>query len=387
MSAWTLFPVLTRSTSISGTKSFHPANWWRFEVCAISTGGPVSNTGIGLAKQGMKVAFMAKIGSDEFGRLTLERLKEWADVKGLAISETEHSSYTVAIAPTGIDRIFFHHPGTNNTFSADDINYDLCESSKIFHLGYPPLMKSLFERDGEQLEAIFKRVKEHGATTSMDMALPDPNSEAGQVDWEKILKRILPHVDICHPSAEEALFMADRSKWKAVREKAAGGDLLDQLEGRDYSELSQKFLDWGAAMVTHKSGHRGFYLRTAGKEKLEKMGAAVPDSMEEWSNRELWAPAYRVDRIASATGSGDSSLAGFTTAYLKGLSPEECVAAGNALGYQNLQELDAISGIGDWEATQKIMAEKSLPRHEIRLSDGWSEDKEIPLAYGPNDKK
>ena len=365
---------------------FSPGKLVEVQKVAISTGGPVSNTGIGIAKMGMKVSFMAKIGGDDLGQLTLELLKKWAGVEGLSVSEKESSSYTVAIAPTGIDRIFFHDPGTNHTFCADDIDYGLCEKAKLFHLGYPPLMRTLYENDGKQLAEIFRRVKERGITTSLDMALPDPKSKAGQADWRKILENTLPYVDIFHPSAEEALFMADREKWQHLRTQAGTKDLLDLLTGKDYSDLSDLILEWGPAMVTHKSGHRGFYLRTASSEKISKIGSAKPDNIDAWSNREMWAPAYREDRIASATGSGDSSLAGFSTAFLKRESPERCVAAGNALGYQNIQALDAISGILDWEATLEIMDNATLPRHEIHTGEGWRYNENARIAIGPNDR-
>jgi len=366
---------------------FSPGKLVEVEAAAISTGGPVSNTGIGLAKLGMRVSFMAKIGRDEFGQLTVERLKQWAGVEGLSRSEAGHSSYTVAIAPPGIDRIFFHSPGTNHTFSADDVDYALCARARLFHLGYPPLMRSLYVNDGEQLMEIFRRVKEQGTTTSLDMALPDPRSEAGQINWAKVLQRALPYVDIFHPSAEEALFMAQPEKCNRLRSQAAGRDVLDMLWGRDYTDLSNLLLSWGPAMVTLKSGHRGFYLRTGKRERLESLGSALPARLEEWVERELWSPAYRLESIASATGSGDSSLAGFAAAFLQGESPEQCIAAANALGYQNLHALDAVSGIKDWPETLRIMADRSLPRYPMPKEEGWRADEEAMLLYGPEDSK
>jgi len=241
---------------------------------AISTGGPVSNTGIGLAKLGMNVAFMAKVGNDEFGRLTQDLLKKWAEVKGISVSREESSSYTLAIAPTGIDRIFFHSPGTNHTFSADNVDYDRCGKARLFHLGYPPLMRTLYQNDGEQMVEIFRRVKEKGTTTSLDMALPDPRSESGKANWSRILERVLPYVDIFHPSAEEGLYMAQPEKWKSLRARAGATDILDLLKGQDLSELSERILSWGPAIVTHKSGHRGFYLRSADQARLSKIGRA-----------------------------------------------------------------------------------------------------------------
>lgn len=179
--------------------------------------------------------------------------------------------------------------------------------------------------------------------------------------------------------------MARREKWQALRQRAGSGEVLDLLGGPDYTELSDLLLGFGCAMVTLKSGHRGFYLRTGTAERIAALGSAVPANPSAWAGREIWAPAYRVEQIASATGSGDSSLAGFTTAFLMGEPPERCVAAANALGYQNLHGLDAISGIRDWAHTQGLMADMSLPRNPISPGADWAMDESRHLALGPRD--
>lgn len=43
-------------------------------------------------------------------------------------------------------------------------------------------MRLMFEDDGAQLVKAFRRVKELGVTTSLDMAFPDPSSVSGRAD-------------------------------------------------------------------------------------------------------------------------------------------------------------------------------------------------------------
>ena len=88
------------------------------------------------------------------------------------------------------------HPGTNDTFSAEDIDYDALSDCSMLHFGYPTLMRQMYENDGDQLLKIFKQAKLKGVVTSLDMTLPDPSSASGQVDWKKLFKRVLPVVDI-----------------------------------------------------------------------------------------------------------------------------------------------------------------------------------------------
>src|SRR3990172_9091313 len=59
------------------------------------------------------------------------------------------------------------------------MRYDLLAEARLFHFGYPPLMKRMYEARGHELREIFRRAKGTGVTTSLDMALPDPSSPAG----------------------------------------------------------------------------------------------------------------------------------------------------------------------------------------------------------------
>ena len=363
-----------------------PGRLLEVRALCLGTGGPVSNTGIPLVKLGMKVAFLAKVGDDEIGRLTLKLLKRWGNVSGIGRSADVPSSYSVVLALPGIDRIFLHCPGANDTLRGEDIDAAVCGKARLFHLGYPPLMRSLYENGGEELARIYRRIKALGLTTSMDMAWPDPGSDAGRMDWRPLFEGVLPHVDLFAPSVEEALYMADPERWQALSSDS-DGDLLDRLEEGDFTALSQKFLDWGAAIVGLKAGHRGFYLRTAGRERIEQCGRARPHDFGEWSERELWMPAYCAASIASTTGAGDCSLAGFLAAFLRGETPERCLAAATALGYQNLASHDAVSGVLDWNATLAMIEDRALTRYPHQLSRHWRVDADRQVAHGIEDRQ
>jgi sugar/nucleoside kinase (ribokinase family) len=92
---------------------------------ALSTGGAVSNTGIGMARLGARVALMGKIGNDLFGSGIQAVFKAMGADDALKVAVAEYTSYTVVIAPPGIDRIFLHHPGANDSFRADDVIFEL----------------------------------------------------------------------------------------------------------------------------------------------------------------------------------------------------------------------------------------------------------------------
>ena len=108
-------------------------------------------------------------------------------------------------------------------------------------------------------------------------------------------------------------------------------------------------MDLGAKIVGLKLGNRGFYLRTAGEQVLVSMGRGRPADLSAWANRELWSPCFQADVVGTA-GSGDATIAGFLTALLHKLPPEQAVTAAVAVGACNVEAADTLSGIQPWDA-------------------------------------
>ncbi len=351
----------------------------------ISTGGPVSNTGLNLRSLGQNVCFCARIGGDEFGQLTLQRLRRSGNADGIHVVEELGSSYTIVVAPPGIDRIFLHNPGTNDTFGPEDLDPQLIGRCSLFHFGYPPLMRRMYEDGGDNLRRIFEIAKEAGATTSCDMSLPDPTSPSGQADWPGILEKILPLIDLYLPSIEETFFMLERDEYLKLKEKVGDGEALDAVSAETYSRLAEKVLSMGPKIVALKSGHRGFYLRTAGEDAFDDFGEVRPKETANWAGRELWCPAFRIENLASATGSGDSSIAGLLAAFLRRLPIERALKIATCCGWQNLRELDAVSGMGSWEETLEYLRQGMDWIDPHIDGEGWVFSEEHGLWAGPND--
>jgi len=368
------------------TRILVPGKLVNIRNAELSTGGAVSNTGLALQRLGLKVAVMGNIGDDFFGKAILNKLKPYGAQKGMSIVQGEGTSYTIVIAPPGIDRVFLHNPGANDTFGPEDVNLDIVQEVSLFHFGYPPLMKRMYQNDGVELVEVFRKVKETGVTTSLDMSLPDPSSPSGKVDWDFILQRVLPYVDIFVPSAEETMFMLDKERFFAKEKEAGSRDVLEFFNVGEYSELAERLLSYGAKIVSLKTGYLGLYVRTASSDVLRGIGRAKPCDLHNWSDRELLEPSFRVDHVASATGSGDSAIAGFLAAYLKGQSIESCIKYACVVGAQNVQVLDAVSGVRSWEETTRQL-ESNWPKSQIALNvPGWQFDNTGQVWHGPADK-
>jgi sugar/nucleoside kinase (ribokinase family) len=347
------------------------------------TGGPVSNTGLALTKLGIQTQLMGKVGDDVLGQAVREIVSSYGPhlADGMVVDKRANTSYTIVLSPPGVDRFFLHHPGANDTFSAGDVRYDLLSEARLFHFGYPPIMKLMFENGGAHLVEIFRRARETGVTTSLDMALPDPSSTAGRADWVAILKAALPDVDVFLPSIEEILYMLRRETYDELYRAANGPNFLPLVTPQLLSDMSHNLLEMGAKVVALKLGDRGLYLRTAGLSSMEALGRARPSDPAAWADKELWAPCFRVDVVGTA-GSGDATIAGFLSALLRDMSPEAAVTAAVAVGACNVEAADTLSGVRPWDETMRRVA-SGWARHKLDLeAPGWHFDETHQLWAG-----
>ncbi len=322
----------------------------------LSTGGAAANTGTALTLMGISGTLMGKIGTDAFGSIVEDLSRKRGVAEGLLRVECARTSYTVALAPPGTDRILLHDPGANDTFVAADVRYEQVAHARLFHFGYPPIMEQMYAENGAELEAMFRRVKASGVTTSLDMALPDPSSKAGRADWQRIIERSLPYVDIFLPSVEEILYMLDRPQYERLVAWAAGHDMMEVLDIDILPGIAHRLLEYGACIVGIKCGKLGFFLATASADQLAAIGDGAPTDPERWAERTLFAETYKPDRILSTTGAGDSSIAGFLSALLRGRGPEQTLRVACAAGANTTRVYDTTSGVESLESMERWIA-------------------------------
>jgi sugar/nucleoside kinase (ribokinase family) len=179
-------------------------------------------------------------------------------------------------------------------------------------------MRRTFLEGGAELERILASARAHGCAVSLDMSLPDQDSESGRADWRSILSRVLPLVDVFFPSEAEARFMLRSSS--------------------PVEELAGECVGMGAKAVVMKLGADGLLgLDSAG---FVRQGC------------------FRAE-VVGTTGSGDATIAGFLYGRAQGWSFAECLRAGCAVGACSVEQADATSGIPSWGEI------------EARMSMGW----------------
>ena len=334
----------------------------------IHTGGAVANTGIAMKLLGADVTLAGKIGNDTFGDIVASIAGSYGVSSGLIRSSEDSTSYSVVLAIPGVDRIFLHNPGANDTFCADDLPMGAIREAALFHFGYPPIMKRMYENDGAELVRIMRTVRETGAATSLDLAAVDPDTEAGRADWRTILSRTLPYVDIFVPSVEELLFMLDREKHDRLRRENPGRDLTEILRVKDDVEpLGKMCIDMGARIVLITCGAPGMYYCTGGREELEKISGRLPIDFSAWADKSGFEKSFQPEKSLSATGAGDVSAAAFLTSILNGNPPEKCVRYAAAAGACCMTAYDALSGL------------KSFAEMDEKIASGWKKMEDCKL--------
>ncbi len=370
-----IIPDMRHNAQDNFETMFLPGRLLEVGPATFSTGGPVSNTGLALHKLGISTQLMGKVGDDLFGQAVKQLMSAYDPhlADSMVVDKTVSTSYTVVINPPGVDRIFLHCPGANDTFNGEDVPYELLATASLFHFGYPPIMRLMYADGGGQLSEIFRRAKESGVTCSLDMALPDPASAAGRADWPTILKKTLPYLDIFLPSIEEILFMVRRETYEELCRQAGSPNFLPLLTPELLSDLSRELQELGAKIVCFKLGDRGFYLRTPARPVIESLGRACPSHPAAWANQELWASCFEVELVGAA-GSGDTTIAGFLAALLRDMSPQEAVTAAVAVGACNVEAADTLSGLRSWEETMARIAAGWSRRKLVLEAPGWQFD-------------
>ena len=350
-------PVFYNEEGIDSAKLLSPGKLIEVGDAHIHAGGAVSNTGLALHRLGANALLMSKIGSDSFGHILETCLSETGATIELIRVDNGSTPYSIVIAPKGMDRLFLHNPGCNHTYGPDEIDFAKIETGAHFHFGYPTLMKRYYQNNGRELVNLFQRVKEKGLTTSLDMTLVDPESEAGQCDWQAILQKTLPFVDFFVPSIEELGYMLDQSLYEDWQLRSAGDDVTKFLSvEKDVRPLAEKALQLGCKAILLKCGVAGLYLKTSPQSTMLTLGEAYRD----WGSMDHFEKSYVPDCVLSATGAGDTSIAAFLKAMQDGYRPLECVQFAAGTGASCVAAYDSLSGLLSFSELEK------------KIEQGWA---------------
>lgn len=273
----------------------------------LTAGGIVSNSGITMARMGMKIAAFSYVGNDGWGPVVRNLYKsEGVDDSLLLTHPTGATSTTVvAIDATG-ERSFLHCVGAPKLLNAKafEKNMPAIAKSRMLLVGYYSLMPNL-EKDMAQ---VFKAVRATGCKTALDAA-----GQGGTMDP---LASVLPHLDVYVPSFAEA---------------------SHQTGHEDPRKIIDTYRNCGApGIVGVKLGKRGVMLSEKAGEYVEVPIVDPPGP------------------VIDTTGAGDSFYAGLLTGLLKGLPLAKAGRLGTAAGACCVTAVGGCTGGRSYAETAKL---------------------------------
>jgi sugar/nucleoside kinase (ribokinase family) len=348
----------------------------------LALGGSVANTGLALHRLGAKTRLLGKVGNDLLGTAILEALREVSPELAdfMIVSTGEPTSYTIVLSPPNIDRGFLHCPGTNDTFTAADLDNVAWHDTRILHFGYPPLMRATFADAGLGLAALFAKAQAAGTLVTLDMATPDPDA----TNWREWLRNVLPHVDVFLPSLDEIVSMLGPSRIESVDKIPNPDSSSASIE--TLADLAEELHAFGTPIVVIKLGSNGLYLSTKHQlVALRERAAWQEFNWNLWEQRQLLAPCFEVD-VLGTTGSGDCTIAGFLWALINNAAPEQALRWASAVGAHCVESADATSNIpAATEVEARLLQSSWRPREvSVRLPN-WSFCPLRGVHVGPKD--
>ena len=372
-----LIPTFKKGVTVNDVYDvLRPGRLVEIDGMESTLGGVVANTGMAMKKFSKRVFLNGLLGTDFIGKIARESLEKYELSEGIQTVKDKGTAFGLVIAPPAVDRIFLESPGCSELFDLQHIDYDAVAQSRVFHFGYPPLLKKFYRQKGKQLVSLFKKVSDMGVVTSLDFSLPDAESESGKVKWIDILKATLPYTDIFVPSLEEALKMVFPYEYAVL--EAAGGDIVDRVPPDLIKELGERLIAYGAHIVLIKAAHKGLFLWTGDVAAINsKQTICLQEAA--WNNRQLWCEAYPVirEKIINASGAGDTSAAAFLAAVLNGESPGVAMQYAAIAGKNNLYCNNIFEDMPDWEMMTEELREASVEVRDI---------KELPVNAENNHK-
>ena len=274
------------------------------EPLEVTTGGIVSNSGVAMARLGMKTAVFTYVGRDEWARLIRGRFEaEGLDCTGLLVHPTAATSTTVVLIDPSGERSFAHCVGAPKLMDRPLFleHLDLFARSRMTLIGYYSLMPNL----EDDLPEVLAAIRDAGCKTALDCA--------GSGGSMQPLDRILPHLDVYVPSLNEASYQTGLA---------------------DPQAILTLYRECGAAgLLGVKLGSKGVLLSPASGEYLEIPAVAPPGP------------------IVDTTGAGDCFFAGLLTGLLRGLDVRSAGLLGAAAGACCITAMGATTAIRDYAAT------------------------------------
>ena len=280
-----------------------PGGMSLIDSITLTTGGNVSNTGIAMAKLGQRVAAAGLVGKDILGSAVLKKLElEGIDTSAVFESEEAQTSATVVAVEPGGERVFYHTPGPTPLIDAELFRkcVPLFKWCSFVQVGYFGLLPGITA----DLPELFQELRKVAPRTRIALDTVNPPADP------KLLRPILPHLDLFAPSRSEARVLTGETEPAKM----------------------------AAAFREHmKTGLVGI--------KLDEEGCFLDDGLTR-----VHVPAAKI-KVVDTTGAGDTWFGALMTALMKGMPLEPAGRFANRAAADCCTALGASMGVRTFEDT------------------------------------
>ncbi|MGG5252728.1 sugar kinase [Neobacillus sp. SM06] len=253
--------------------------------------GAETNVAIGLARIGLRVGWVSKVGNDALGKFIMERLKnENVDIEQVSIDDHHPTGFQLKskVVKGDPEVQYFRKGSAASHLQISDFNAMYFLSAKHLHMTGIPLAISEQARSYAKYTLAF--MKNNGRTVSFD-----PNLRPSL--WS---------------SKEEMVEQINAVAFRAnyVLPGIAEGEVLTGFS--DPRDIASFYLEKGVELVVIKLGEEGAFYKTTLAEGVVQ--------------------GFKVKEVLDTVGAGDGFAVGVISGLLENLSIKDAVIRGNAIG-------------------------------------------------------
>ena len=260
--------------------------------------GAELNVATGLARLGLNVGWVSRVGDDSFGHFVLDSLKkEGIDAAGVTLDGRFATGFQLkSKVENGTDPIveYFRKGSAASHLSVEDYHADYFASARHLHLS--GVAAALSASSYALLDNAATAMKSQGKTISFDPNLR-PVLWKSEAEMVEKLNRLAFQADWVLPGLKEGMILTG--------EKTPEG-------------IADFYLNNGVKAVVLKTGADGAWFKTANGEQ----GAVA---------------AVKVENVVDTVGAGDGFAVGVISALLEGKPLQQAVARGNKIGSLAIQ--------------------------------------------------
>lgn len=275
--------------------------------------GAEINVATGLARLGLHVGWISRLGDDPLGRYILHTVQELGvDTTRVLFDEKYPTGFQLkSRVREGDPEVTYFRKGSAASYMAPEAADDAyLRSARHLHVtGIPPALSDTCRR--YTYHAI-EQARQGGSTVSFDPNLR-PTLWSSEREMREVLNDLAVKADWFLPGLEE-------------------GAILTGYNAPE--DIASFYLDKGVKLVVVKMGMEGAALFT-GEERYDSAAFAV--------------------EVVDTVGAGDGFAVGIISGMLEGLDPARCLERGAAIGALAVTVLGDSEGLPDQETLQHFL--------------------------------